>query len=179
MRRITALLIAAALLAGVAGLAGCSGGGNTETGKSDLKVTEENGRLKVEAEESGAEAEKKKLTEEAIGIPVYPGAQMDEEAADSTTKMKEEGKTVWVSAVLYTEDPVSDVVSWYRTRLEKKPGFIDISATQESEEVGLFMFQSGDAMKTVTISKGDVDHPGKTIIRVALGSGAEIPDMNK
>ncbi len=177
MRKLAILLLAGMLVAGTVAVVGC-GGTRTEEitlDEEDVKVTEENGEVKVETDEGEASVSTKVPTEDEIGIPIYPGAQMYEDSAGSVTTTDEKGKTTYTAAVLYTDDPVAKVVEWYKDKLTGKPGFVDMSTTQAGEDVGLFMFQSGETLKTVTIAEDTDIHPGKTAIAVASVSGADIP----
>lgn len=176
MRKLVVLLLAGILVAVAVGAMGCGG---TKTQKitldeEDTKVTEENGDISVESDEGKTTVSTTVPSEEEIGIPIYPGAKMYEDSAGSVTTTGDQGKTTYSAAVLYTDDPVSQVVAWYKDKLSGKPGLVDLSSVQGGEEAGLFMFQSGDTLKTVTIGKDTVTHPGKTSIAVASASGAEV-----
>jgi hypothetical protein len=53
------------------------------------------------------------LTEQDLGVPLYPGAVMD--SSESSTVVN--GKTKVVQAMYLTTDPVSSVTSFYQTKL--------------------------------------------------------------
>jgi hypothetical protein len=170
MKRLIGLMMAALLVAGLAALAGC-GGSKTTTTTNTGGLTTNGGTTTV----TGT------ITEKEIGVPIYPGAKMDKNAAGTVKSKNAKGEEVWSAAVLWTDDPVSKVIAWYRDKLKGKPKFTDVtqglgtSATQQ--DMGMFAFQEGDAFKMVTIGKGTVDHPGKTEIGIATGSGPGVPPI--
>jgi hypothetical protein len=53
------------------------------------------------------------LTEQDLGIPLYPGATMDPSASSTVVN----GKTKVVQATYWTTDPVSSVTSFYQGKL--------------------------------------------------------------
>jgi hypothetical protein len=167
MKKIIGLILVALLALGLVALVGC-GGKKTTTKTGEFKTDE--GTTTVTT-----------VTEEDIGVPVYPGAKMDENASGTVKSKNEKGEEVWSAAVLWTDDPVSEVVAWYRDKLKGKPGFTDLaqglSTSATGQEMGLFAFQEGDDFKMVTISEGTVDHPGETQIGIAAGSGPGVPPI--
>ena len=167
MKKFIGLMLVALLVLGLAALVGCD---DTKTG--EVEVETEEGRTTV----SGG------VTEKDLGVPIYPGAKMDENAAGTVKSQNEKGEEVWTAAVLWTDDSVSEVVAWYRNKLKDKPQFTDltqgISTTATDQEMGLFAFQEGDAFKMVTIGEGTVDHPGKTEIAITSGSGPGVAPIN-
>ena len=161
MKKFIGVMLVALLVLGLAALVGCGGKKTTTTTKE--------GETTVSGE----------ISEKDLGVPIYPGAKMDKNAAGTVKSKNEKGEEVWSAAVLWTDDPVSEVIDWYRDKLKGKPGFTDLTAgvpsPGTSEETGLFAFQEGDTFKMVTIGKGTVDHPGKTEIAIASGSGPGVP----
>lgn len=174
MKRALVLMLLCILVLGAVALVGCGSKVTVETENGKVTTTEKNGEVKVESEKGDTTVTTtKKVTEAEIGVPIYPNAKMDENASLSAQTKNEKGETTWSTAVLYTQDPVADVVTWYRDKLSGKEGFRDMSLTQGGEVMGLFMVQSGDAIKTVSIGKNTVDHPGTTTIAIATAAGAE------
>lgn len=178
MKKPLALLLAVALTAGLALLAGCGQTTTIKTEEENVKVTEKGSQVEIEEEGNGKEETTEVTTEvptEAeLGAPVYPGAEMDENAAGTVSTKNEKGETVYMAAAFWTDDPVDKVITWYRDALKDKPGFIDMSSTQGGESVGLFQFSSGDTAKMVTIAKGDVDHPGQAVIAITGAQGVDV-----
>ena len=170
MKKFIGVMLVAMLVVGLAALGGCGGKKTTTVTKTGEIETNE-GTTTVTT-----------VTEKDIGVPIYPGAKMDKNSAGTVKSKNEKGVEVWSAAVLWTEDPVSEVIAWYRDELKGKPGFTDLtqglSSTVTGEQTGLFAFQEGDAFKMVAIGAGNVDHPGKTEIAITSGSGPGVPPIN-
>lgn len=174
MRRAFVAAIAALLVAGVIGLVGCG----TKTVKiGDTKVTEKNGETRVETKEGETTVTTKNPTEEEIGIPIYPGAKMDENS--SISGKNEKGEATFSAAVLWTDDDVNKVTAWYKDKLSAKPNFNQVSTAEQGKPATVFMFQSDDNYKMVTVGTGDVDHPGKTVIATGGASPSAVPQPPK
>ena len=171
MKKFIGVMLVAMLVVGLAALGGC-GGKKTTTVTKTGEIETNDGTTTV----TGT------ITEKEIGIPIYPGAKMDENAAGTVKSKNEKGEEVWSAAVLWTDDPVSEVVAWYRDKLKGKPGFTDLtqglSMSATEQQMGMFAFQEGDAFKMVTVAEGTVDHPGKTEIAITSGSGPGVPPIN-
>jgi hypothetical protein len=171
MKKFIGVMLVAMFVVGLAALGGC-GGKKTTTVTKTGEIETNKGTTTVTAT----------VTEKEIGVPIYPGAKMDKNAAGTVKSKNEKGVEVWSAAVLWTDDPVSEVIAWYRNELKDKPGFTDLtqgltmSATEQQS--GLFAFQEGDAFKMVAIGAGNVDHPGKTEIAITSGSGPGVPPIN-
>ncbi|MCJ7745098.1 MAG: hypothetical protein MUP40_02245 [Actinobacteria bacterium] len=167
MKKFIRVMLVAMLVVGLAALVGCGGKKTTTTG--EIRTNE------------GTTTVTGTVTEKEIGIPIYPGAKMDENSAGTVKSKNEKGEEVWSAAVLWTDDSVSEVVAWYRDKLKGKSGFTDltqgISTSATGEQMGMFAFQEGDTFKMVTIGKGNVDHPGKTEIGITSGSGPGVPPI--
>ena len=85
---------------------------------------------------------------------------MDENSAGTVKSKNEKGEEVWSAAVLWTDDPVSEVIAWYRDKLKGKPSFTDLTqglsaSATAARRWGMFAFQEGDTFKMVTIGKGN------------------------
>lgn len=168
MKKFIGVMLVAMLVVGLAALGGC---GCNETNKTGEIETNE-----------GTTTVTGTITEKEIGIPIYPGAKMDENAAGTVRSKNEKGEEVWSAAVLWTNDSVSEVIAWYRDKLKGKPGFTDLtqglSVSATELQMGMFAFQEGDAFKMVTIARGTADHPGRTEIAITSGSGPGVPPVN-
>lgn len=177
MKKTAAVLLVAILVLAVALAAGCGSSDVTvKTDEGEVTTSEKDGTVKVEGEDGETVVTtSEKISEEDIGVPIYPDAQMDEDTAGSVSSKNAEGETTWSVAVMWTEDSVEDVVAWYRDKLSGKPGFTDMSAASGGEAMGMMMFQAGDnTLKTVTIGKNTVDRPGTTSIAISSASGADV-----
>ena len=175
MRKLIGVLLVALLVVGIVGVIGCGGTKNVTIDKNGKKidVQTENGETKVKTDE-GEMTVTSSVTEEEIGVPFYPGAKMDKEAPGMVTK-NAEGE-VTGAVVLWTDDPPSEVIAWYREKLAGKPNFTEMTATADQ---ALFGYQEGDVAKTVAIGIGTVDNPGKTQIAIASAPGSAMPDLPK
>lgn len=112
------------------------------------------------------------VSEEDLGVPLYPGAEMIEGASGTVTTASEQEKVTWSGARLITDDSFSDVVAWYKGRLSGRNGFADMSMVSKDAEIGMFTFQEGDSIKTVIINHGDGNLEGKTVIEINADSGS-------
>jgi hypothetical protein len=168
MKKHIGLMLAALLVVGLAALVGC-GGTKTTTKTGEFKTNE------------GTTTVTGTVTEKELGVPIYPGAKMDENSAGAVKSKNAKGEEVWSAAVLWTDDSASKVVAWYRDKLKDKPSFTDltqgIGMSATDQQTGLFAFQEGGTFKMVTIGSGNVDHPGKTEIAITTGSGPGIPPI--
>ena len=175
MKKATVVLLVLIMAFAVALAAGCGSKVTVQTEEGKVTTTEKNGEVKVESEKGETTITKTEVTEADIGVPIYPNAQMEKDAAGSVSTKNEQGDATWSAAVMWTEDSVADVVAWYRDKLSGKPGFTDMSTTSGGEALGMMMFQAGDnTLKTVTIGKNTVDQPGTTSIAISSASGADV-----
>lgn len=144
------------------------------TGCGKTTVTVDEKELDVETEEGSVKVTTGDVSEEELGMPVYPGAEMDKDAGGSVKTEGADGKASWSTAVLWTDDPLEKVISWYKGELSGLPGYTEVNnmGGTPDEQGAMFMFQSGDTMKTVTIGT-DTTTAGKerTVIAIVSGSG--------
>lgn len=115
------------------------------------------------------------ITEEDLGVPLYPGAELDEGAAGTIKTETEEGEEIWAGAILWTNDDISKVIDWYKDKLSGKPEFTDSSMDIEGEKLGMLTFQEGDTVKYVMITEGLEDTKGKVQISITSGAGMDMP----
>jgi hypothetical protein len=155
------------LLAGLAA-ALCCGCGN---GAPDAGAARERDEVKIQTEE-GEDTVSRGVTEEEIGVPIFPGAKMVEEEASTTRN--EEGDVTWSGVVMLTDTPFAQVSEWYRDRLSGRPGFEDMTSSLEDEQMAIFVFETGDDVKMVTICAGGTEYLAKTVISIGSGSGSDI-----
>jgi len=120
----------------------------------DLTDKEEDGETTTE--ESG-----KTPTAEELGVPVYPGSEVDEYLSIDEIGEEELG----IAGTAYsTEDPVDKVIAWYRNELSGEPNFEEDPMFDEDGETGLFFFGTIDEMKVVYVSK----EGSQTLIMISL-----------
>lgn len=156
MRKLLVVLLAVALVAGLAALAGCGG--------VKVSVDEKNGKVQVSTPKGNASVSTKQLTEADLGIPIYPGAKTDENSSLSISGQPGTTQGGVSVAVMWTPDPVSKVISWYKEKLAGKPEF---QAQFSTDTEALFTFKDGNNIKLVTIGQDTIDHPGETKIGVS------------
>lgn len=170
MRRlfgIVVLLLTIFLLLG----AGCGGKKVTvKTEEGKVEVSEKSGEVKVKTKEGEATYSQEKITEEDLGVPIYPGASLVKEGSTSVRTKTEEGEGVFMAASFVTGDSIEEVTEWYRSKLSGKQNFMDLSSTVGGKKSGMFMFQEGGTAKTVTISAGEDEQKGKTLIAISSGT---------
>ena len=113
-----------------------------------------------------------------LGVPIYPGAEVEEGTAGKVETSDEEGTESMAGAVLRTNDSVDDVIAWYRDKLSGMPGFQDTSMEMEGEKLGMFSVQKGDETVTVMIAASDEGNYTEIVISVATGM-EEMPETPK
>ena len=172
MKKVLVLLLVAAMVVGVLALAGCGEKKVTvETEEGAVEVTEENGEVTMTGEE-GEKVTTEEVSEDDLGIPIYPGSKVQEGTAASVTTETADGTESGALAVLETDDPISKVIAWYKDKLSGETGFTDTSMAMEGEEIGMFSFQDGDLLKSVII--GTSDETGKTEIVLSSSTAPEM-----
>lgn len=173
MKKTFVLFLVVALLFGIIAIAGC--GGDKTVTEEDVTITEKNGDVTI-TDEEGKETYTESLSEEDLGVPIYPGSKMSEgDAGSVTTETAGEATTV-SGAVLFTTDPLDKVIAWYKDELQGKAGFTDTSMSAEGETVGMFSYMDGEEMKTIIIGEAD-DTDGTEIIVSSSTGYPEMPDL--
>jgi len=115
-------------------------------------------------------------TEAELGVPVYPGAKMDENSALTTTDSS--GNKVVIAAQMWTDDATDKVIAWYNDALSSKPEFKAMPVVEAGKNSTIITWKEGDKFKMVTIGPGTVDHVGQTVI--GLGAGTPpVPGQTK
>jgi hypothetical protein len=136
MRAISLIAIAAIVL--VALFAGCSSSRTVSTPGGDVTVTEKGGEAKTVEVTTGegkavVTTEKKTVTEEELGVPVYPGA-----TAEMTSSYEgmpgQEGMAQ--HTMLVTSDPFDKVSAFYKANLKN----VQSSMTHDMGEGTMSMF---------------------------------------
>lgn len=177
MRKVLGIVLVGFMVFGLLALVGCGEKSVTiETDEGAATISEDNGEVTLETEEGETTYSSSDISEEDLGVPIYPGAKVEEGTAGRVTTEGAEGTEEIAGAVLITKDPVSKVTAWYKDQLQGEPGFTDTSMSMEGEELGMFSFQSGDTMKTVMIQASEEG----TEISIASTTGmTEMPNMNQ
>ena len=133
-------------------IAGC---GKEET---TVKTTEE----KTTVEEKDGETVDKRgseVTEEDVGSPFYPGAEIDEESAYYYSSDEEAPRG---GVTMCSSDSIEAVVQWYRDNLK---GYEEVEAVTGAKFEKVEKAAPFDIRHAVTISGRD----GKVLIVVSVG----------
>lgn len=149
MKKTLTILLAVLLVLGIGSVVVLSGCGGDESGADSS-----NGEVATE-DTSGGE-----VSEGDIGVPVYPDAKPGEDSAGFIAEKKGDVGLV----VLYTDDDVGKVISWYKDQLSGKNQFNDSSMSLDGDKMGLYFYEEGGEEKAITIMKADPGDPGKTTI---------------
>jgi hypothetical protein len=164
MRKFTVMLLAALLIGGLAivGLAGCgsSTGKVSSTGTSPSPVSRPTEATSVPSHVP---------TEAEVGVPVYPGARLNENESMSFTDKN--GNKTYSVARLWSTDPVPKVTDWYVSQLSGKDQFKQIAAqTTAAGTATLLTYYENGKYKMVTVGPGEIEMKGKTVIAVGGGT---------
>lgn len=171
MRKLVGLVLVLALLTGAVMVIGCGDKKTTvKVGDEEVEYTEDGGEVTIESDE-GTMTTSTEISEEDLGCPIYPDAEIEEGEAGTITMNDAEGGGTMTSATFYTEDSIAEVVAWYKEKLAGEPNLMDMSSTAGGEEMGMFSFGSGDAGVTVVIA-ADETEKGKTLINITRGAGS-------
>jgi hypothetical protein len=158
LRKLLVMGLLAGLMVGLLVLAGCGGNGTTvKTPEGEIEVEPDEGRATFTEEDGGGSitVEQRVPTEEELGAPIYPGAELEEGSAVSVTAQDEEGMTAATGATFITDDPFQEVVDWYTDRLGT-PMYIETGETQEAAWMsGREGAGAEFSMVTVTYEEGE------------------------
>lgn len=173
MRKTPALLPLAACLFSLALLAGCGGKGGEVIEGGGRKITVEepaaegdSGVVTLErerGERSTIEVQEQAPSEEALGAPIYPGAQYLEGSGVSGTTTSGEQQVSATGAEFTTADDIARVVDWYRGRLgepaEASPQNATWMLVGQDGSIVAVIAETFEAEVKITIAKvsGDVD----------------------
>lgn len=168
------ILAASAVVAAVVLAAGCGKKTKTvRTPEGTATITEEgrgdDASVKLEAEtEEGkvtVEAGKKLPTEKELGVPIYPGS--DVEASGSWSVTGEEGIGKLSGATLATKDDVDKVVEFYKSKVPNanvsfqgefgglKQAHIGVGDEGDEDFIWIMIAEDPDTHETrITISRG-------------------------
>lgn len=172
MRKFVSLALVLALMFGVLLVVGCGGNeGTVKIGDEEVKYSEKDGEVTIETDEGKITSSDTEVTEEDLGCPIYPGAEMGEGESGSVSFSDGEGEGSMISATFYTKDSVAEVVAWYKEKLAGEPNLMDMSSSAGGEEMGMFTFGAGDEGVNVMITADGTDS-SKTMINITKGAGS-------
>jgi hypothetical protein len=127
-------------------------------GKAEVSIKTPSGQIKLNA--------KPEISEEKLGVPIYPGARAEEGSGSfSITGEGEKGGT-FGGASFTTTDSVDKVVEFYKGRLGNKVSAFD--STSGGKHTVVLNVSSQNTWKTITIED---EGTGVTKIAVASLSG--------
>lgn len=125
-------------------------------GKAEVSINTPGGQLKLSS--------KNDITEEKLGVPIYPGAKADEGAGSiSFTGSDEKGSGTFGGASFTTTDSVDKVVDFYKSKLGSKVTVLD--TTSEDKHSVVLSVGSEKSWKTITIQD-----EGNGITKIAVAS---------
>lgn len=111
-------------------------------GKGEISINTPGGQLKLSS--------KNEISEEKLGVPIYPGAKADEGAGSiSFTGTDEKGSGTFGGAAFTTTDSVDKVVEFYKSKLGSKVTVLD--STSEGKHSVILNVATEKSWKTITI----------------------------
>ena len=151
MKKALVLMLLVTMVIALVVIAGC---GKEET---TVETTEE----KTTVEEKDSETVDKRgseVTEEDVGSPFYPGAEIDEESANYSS----DGEVPHGDVTMCSSDSIEEVVQWYRDNLK---GYEEVEALTGAKFEKVEKATPFDIRYAVAIT----GHDGKVLIVVSVG----------
>ena len=101
------------------------------------------------------------VSEEQLGVPLYPNAQQEK---DGTTSVSMSGGTQgWLGVAAYrTNDPIQEVVAFYREKLGSDVEFAESS--RDGKKSAVFQLQSAKGWRMVTVAEDESESITKIVI---------------
>ncbi|MGB7623029.1 MAG: zinc ribbon domain-containing protein [Terriglobia bacterium] len=127
-------------------------------GKAEVSINTPKGQIKLNA--------KSEVSEEKLGVPIYPGAQAEEGSGSFSISGEGAKGGTFGGASFTTRDSVDKVVEFYKGRLGSKVNAFD--STSEGKHTVVLNVSAQDSWKTITIAD---EGTGVTKISVASLSG--------
>ncbi len=147
------VVLAATLTAGlVLSLCGCGGGSGTAAKNGAFpdgaaaEYFQETGQMKTTNST-------KKISATDLGVPVYPGARLENGTAEVEVDTCPVGVLETTQALLSSPDSVDKVSKWYKDELSSEPGFEDHSYSLDGTEHGAFNLPEADGSANVIVEK--------------------------
>lgn len=173
LKKTITLLLMLVLVAVSAFIAGC---GNDDGGKTiedegrritvDEREEGESGKVTVEGEQGEAtiEVQEEDVTEEALGVPFYPGAEFVPGSGLSSTTASGEKESTFIGAEFVTGDPIQKVVDWYTAALGE--------TDEDTPEVKVWGFQDQEGF--MHLVKAEMDGGRVKITIFKMGGNVDI-----
>ena len=130
-------------------------------GQAEVSVNLPGGKLNISS--------KGKLSEEQLGVPIYPGAQAAEGSGSVSFSGSEEKSGSFSVATFTTEDDLDQVVTFYKDKLGSKVTAVE--STDEEKHTAVLKVATEHALKTITIEEQD---NGTTKITIASAVGKAV-----
>jgi hypothetical protein len=107
------------------------------------------------------------VTEEQLGVPIYPGAVQTKDGGSVSISGTEAGKSGWFGVAGFTtDDEVDDVVAFYRDKIGEGAQIADTE--QDGKRSVVFNTQREQGWRMVSVQEDD---EGKTKITIASAQG--------
>jgi len=127
-------------------------------GKSEVSINTPGGQLKLNT--------KPDVTEEKLGVPIYPGAKVEDSGGTFSITGEGDKGGSFGGASFTTTDSLDKVVDFYKSRLGSKASVYD--STAQGKHTVVMNVSTQDSWKTITIED---EGTGVTKIGVASISG--------
>lgn len=111
------------------------------------------------------------ITAEQLGVPIYPGAQMDPEQSGALSGKDAGDEGEWLRGVFYSDTAPGDIKAWYTEQLSGKEGFTDVSMSSEKGETGMLTYTSGETVYQVIIKTSTNSEKGNSMIEITSMTG--------
>ena len=138
--------------------------------KDIVKVEDgQNGRPEVSINVPGGPQIKAgaEVTEEQLGVPIYPGAVPTKDGGSVSISAREAGKSGWLGVANFTtDDEIDEVVAFYREKIGE--GAQTVDTEQDGKRSVVFNTQREQGWRMVSVQEGD---EGKTKITIASVQG--------
>lgn len=128
-------------------------------GKAEVSINTPGGQIKLNS--------RTEITEEKLGVPIYPGAKANEGAGTLSFTGADSKSGTFGGATFTTSDPVEKVIEFYKGRLGNKITVLD--STSEGKHSVVLNVTTQNSWKTITIED---EGNGATKITVASISGS-------
>jgi hypothetical protein len=129
-------------------------------GKAEVTLNTPAGKLKIDS--------KSEITEEKLGVPIYPGARAEEGAGSISFSGEGDKAGTFGGASFTTTDSVDKVIEFYKGRLGSKVTVLD--STSEGKRSVILNVSAENSWKTIAIEDSG---NGTTKIAVSSISGTK------
>lgn len=128
---------------------------NGPGGKAEISINTPGGQVKLNAHGN--------ITEEKLGVPIYPGAKAEEGAGTVSFTGNDEKGGLFGGASFTTNDSAQKVVDFYKSKLGNKVTVLE--TTSEGKHSVVLNVSTPNAWKTITI-----EDEGNGVTKIAVAS---------